>query len=262
MILHQAQRPTHPSPEPETTGTTPEAKAAEEAAHSLTTRSLTTHGSSAATRHAAHSGFGSATGLLGRTARPSALPGPGSMGRGLSAVLADERRQWWPPTATRARFDRSGDEASGRWPTPTADEPRMSRQVLGTGHESPRLARDFTRATLAEWRISRLNDEALLIVSELVTNALCHGLEGVPLVAQQCPVQLVLLGHRRRLVIVVTDPGAGVPARSERGPAAENGRGLCVIEGVSAAWGWAPLATGGKAVWAALEITPVTGAPS
>jgi hypothetical protein len=34
----------------------------------------------------------------------------------------------------------------------------------------------------------------------------------------------------------------------------EGGRGLVVVGAVSDAWGWAPLGTGGKAVWAAFDM--------
>ncbi|THA25205.1 ATP-binding protein [Streptomyces sp. RKND-216] len=49
--------------------------------------------------------------------------------------------------------------------------------TLPPRHEAVRSARDFTRRTLERWEITRDLDEIALVVSELVTNALRHGLE-------------------------------------------------------------------------------------
>ena len=147
--------------------------------------------------------------------------------------------------------------ASGHWPSPLTDSPESARRVLRSDLVSPRIARDFTRTTLADWELSALAEDATVVVSELVTNALRHGLRGAPHSTQAWPIQLVLLRHDRRMLTAVTDPGDGVPAPSDPtdfADFAENGRGLQVVEAISSTWGWARLATGGKAVWAAFEI--------
>jgi anti-sigma regulatory factor (Ser/Thr protein kinase) len=158
-------------------------------------------------------------------------------------------RQPAPPTATAG--------LAGRWPTPPAgSSPRTARRVLPADATSPKAARDFTVATLAEWGLADATDDVVITVSELVTNALRHGLREVPQPVPTCPIQLVLLGHPRRLVVAVTDPGGGTPEPVEQEPErfGEGGRGLLVVGAVSGAWGWAPLATGGKAVWAAFNL--------
>jgi len=143
--------------------------------------------------------------------------------------------------------------AAGRWPSPLTDDPEAARCVLRSNLESPRIARDFTRMTLTEWKLCQLLDDAAVVVSELVTNALRHGLQCTLNSAEALPIQLVLFRHDRRLMAVVTDPGDEVPARADSGHFAETGRGLQVVEAISHTWGWARLATGGKAVWAAFE---------
>ena len=143
--------------------------------------------------------------------------------------------------------------AAGRWPSPLTDDPEAARCVLRSNLESPRIARDFTRTTLTEWKLCQLLDDAAVVVSELVTNALRHGLQCTLNSAEALPIQLVLFRHDRRLMAVVTDPGDEVPARADSGHFAETGRGLQVVEAISHTWGWARLATGGKAVWAAFE---------
>ncbi|MFC5747777.1 ATP-binding protein [Actinomadura rugatobispora] len=145
---------------------------------------------------------------------------------------------------------------AGLWPAPAAGSPRTARRVLPAENTAPKEARSFTSATLREWGLDDTADDVLIAVSELVTNALQHGLRGLPKPLPAGPIQLVLLGHPRRLLVTVTDPGvrAPEPLDIEPGRFGEGGRGLLVVGAVSGAWGWAPLTTGGKAVWAAFDL--------
>lgn len=119
---------------------------------------------------------------------------------------------------------------------------------------SPGIARDFTSATLRSWGLAELSDDATVVVSELVTNALRYGLPpdlGTP---DERPIRLTLVRHGRLLVCIVADCNRGEPSMRDACDAAESGRGLHVIEALSRAWGWTPLPDTGKAVWAALAI--------
>jgi anti-sigma regulatory factor (Ser/Thr protein kinase) len=159
------------------------------------------------------------------------------------------RRHWGLPALDQSI------RPPGRWPaSPPGSTPRTARLVLRTDTGSPKAARDFAERVLEEWGMSA--PDVTIVVSELVTNAVRYGLTGLPTVSQGYPIQLVLLGHPRRLVLVVTDPSEQVPvaARPEPDRYSENGRGLMVVEALSSAWGWAPLTSGGKAVWAAFEL--------
>ena len=98
-----------------------------------------------------------------------------------------------------------------------------------------------------------LRDDAELMLSELVTNAVRHQRDG------KIEITAVLRG--RALRVSVTDDsrevpvprsgtaGAG-PGTEGAGPGTEaaSGRGLLLIEKLATRWGWAPLA-GGKTVW-------------
>jgi anti-sigma regulatory factor (Ser/Thr protein kinase) len=145
---------------------------------------------------------------------------------------------------------------AGLWPAPPTGVPRTARQVLAADPGSARKARAFTLATLREWGLDAAAEDVVAAVSELVTNALQHGLRGLPRPLPSTPIQVVLLGHPRRVVAAVTDPGDRVPEPVAQDPDRfdEGGRGLMVVGAVSGARGWAPLATGGKAVWAAFEL--------
>lgn len=115
-------------------------------------------------------------------------------------------------------------------------------------------SRDVTRHTLDEWFGRRGSsahaaaDDALLLVSELVTNACVHG--GAP-----CELRLDHVGGR--LWAQVSDHSTEVPRTHGRHRAARtSGHGLYLLQRLSAAWGWVPRGEG-KTVW--FEI-PVPGA--
>ncbi|MFR9726091.1 ATP-binding protein [Streptomyces sp. MS19] len=128
--------------------------------------------------------------------------------------------------------------------------------------ESVRHARDFTRDTLRAWALSEQVDAVGLVVSELVTNALRHGLHALPPVPRAVPapppgarvrtVELELMRCARRLVCAVQDPSGKAPRVGELDGATESGRGLHLVECFSDGWGWRPLSGGrqGKVVWA------------
>lgn len=174
-----------------------------------------------------------------------------------SAPVQDGRRLWW-----LSAFDESL-RPPGRWPTPPAGRPRTARLVVRNEPGSPKTARDFALRKLGEWSLADLADDVTVVVSELVTNAVRYGLRGLPPAAQVCPIQFVLFGHSRRLVMVVTDPSDQLPLLEVPDPErfSEGGRGLLVVEALSSAWGWAPLTSGGKAVWAAFEFQPARTGP-
>jgi anti-sigma regulatory factor (Ser/Thr protein kinase) len=104
--------------------------------------------------------------------------------------------------------------------------------------ESAKVARDFTRLTLRGWRMARLSDVAELVVSELVTNALRHGLLSARWMPGEHPIRLRLLRQLPYLMCMVTDPDTAGPVRVDSHSGAESGRGLQVVETCSVRWGW------------------------
>ncbi|QKW35500.1 ATP-binding protein [Actinomadura sp. NAK00032] len=197
---------------------------------------------------------------------------PAAMGGGRARRAAAAVHPHWPdaapppapalPANPRPSVPAAVPGLAGLWPAPHAGTPRTARRVLPAEITAPRAAREFTQATMDGWGVGgdAGAGDVVVAVSELVTNALRHGLEGLPQPLPLCPIQLVLVGHPRRLVVSVTDPSGRVPepAASEPDRFTEGGRGLVVVGAISDAWGWARLATGGKAVWAAfgLRVSP------
>ena len=119
--------------------------------------------------------------------------------------------------------------------------------------ESARRARDFTRITLQDWGMTGRVDVAELVVSELVTNSLRHGLLSAQWMPGEHPMGLAILRLDPYLMCMVTDPDLRCPIRIDPCSSAESGRGLQVVEACSVRWGWEPIAGDGKVVWALLR---------
>lgn len=131
---------------------------------------------------------------------------------------------------------------------------RSATCTLSARPESVCTGRDFTRATIRDWGLAALADVAELVVSELVTNALQHGVPSAGTLRSGHLVRLRLLAHAPFVMCMVTDPGSEIPVMREPDPAAESGRGLAVVEACCVRWGWHLLDDGGKVVWSLLRL--------
>lgn len=108
---------------------------------------------------------------------------------------------------------------------------------------APVTARDLTAASLEAWEFAGDRHGALLVVSELVTNAVMHG---------ACDVTDLELRHDEgTLTIAVWDPGADEVVVRDLDHDRVGGLGLHVMDRVASAWG-VDLLGGGKTVWAVL----------
>lgn len=123
--------------------------------------------------------------------------------------------------------------------------------------DSVRTARQVTRSTLDEWGLSELSDDAALVVSELVTNAVRYALYPAG-GSNEHPITLMLLHLSHHVLLAVADPSDEIPTPKEPDFISENGRGLYIVETYSQAWGWDPLGYGGKAVWALFRAHGLT----
>jgi anti-sigma regulatory factor (Ser/Thr protein kinase) len=145
---------------------------------------------------------------------------------------------------------------------PTVSTPpgagRRRRVALAPVPESARAAREFTVATLRMWHLDALTEDAVVVASELATNAIQHGspvaLGDATGDSGSGRVELSLCLQTSRLICVVTDQTGTPPALAAGGPDAESGHGLQIVGALAVAWGWTILGTGEKAVWAALEL--------
>jgi anti-sigma regulatory factor (Ser/Thr protein kinase) len=112
-------------------------------------------------------------------------------------------------------------------------------------------ARRYTRAVLRGWGTGEVADDAELIVSELVTNAVA-GIAGLPCADR---VGLLLAADDISLTVLVWDASTQLPVRRPADAQASAGRGLRIIEALSSRWGSCADRTG-KVVWALLSLDP------
>jgi anti-sigma regulatory factor (Ser/Thr protein kinase) len=115
------------------------------------------------------------------------------------------------------------------------------------GH-SVRLARQATRVVLTAWRLAHVEEHAVLIVSELATNAVRHA-RGTELIA------LDLLAARTWLRIEVQDTDRHWPQPRIPDGFDESGFGFVLVDALAGKWGVRETETG-KAVWAELDTRP------
>jgi anti-sigma regulatory factor (Ser/Thr protein kinase) len=121
--------------------------------------------------------------------------------------------------------------------------------------ESLDTTRAFVRRTMHAWDIDGLADDLTLVVTELVTNALRHGVSAR---GTGEDVDIELFGTDRRLMCAVSDPSDEVPVRMTPDVARSSGRGLQIVEALSMYWGWTALqrdgGSRGKSVWAVFTL--------
>ncbi len=150
------------------------------------------------------------------------------------------------PLGTDAAADPSGlGAAAGATPQRGAAERRF-RFELAPHPGSVAQARRLTRARLAGWSVcADTCDNAALVMSELVTNAIVH--------TASSRVVCELLDHDDMVRIAVHDQGCapGEPHPSPQRADEEHGRGLLLVDALCRAWG-AQEHGPGLSVWAEL----------
>jgi anti-sigma regulatory factor (Ser/Thr protein kinase) len=160
---------------------------------------------------------------------------------------------------------------------------------LSADFSAVREARTLVQQVLGNWRAHRICDDVALVASELVANALRHGLHvershiglsGRATTSTIEPgVHISLVSTGSMVICSVTDPSGHPPVRRLADPMESSGRGLQLVESLSLCWGWTVLdgedegvdqpagadgrdgstgTAGGKSVWA---VFPVAAAP-
>ena len=114
---------------------------------------------------------------------------------------------------------------------------------LPADRTAPAVARERTRTALRGWRLPTLLEPLLLVVSELVGNAVRHG---------RPPVAMLLRRTGSSVRVEVHDEDATAPALGAGLPAddAESGRGGYLVEAVAQDVGVDQVPGDGKVVWA------------
>ncbi|MGZ4590389.1 MAG: SpoIIE family protein phosphatase [Actinomycetes bacterium] len=129
---------------------------------------------------------------------------------------------------------------------------RSASQLIPSEEEAVQHARRFVSARLAEWGTPLgLVDGIVLLVSELVTNAVIHG---------RPPIELRLRCTDEHVVLEVRDHATYLPRRLRPTPEDEHGRGLQLVALLADRWGTRPVPDG-KAVWCVFSLDHEQPAP-
>ncbi|MFF7763961.1 ATP-binding protein [Streptomyces griseorubiginosus] len=130
-------------------------------------------------------------------------------------------------------------------PCPT-HSPGLSAILPGL-EESAEIARQLVRATLNAWQVEHLTDSAVLLVSELVANAVQH--------TDSRYIEVVISRTGTRLVrIGVVDTASALPEMTRPGAdLLTSGRGLLLIDALCERWG-TDIYRVGKHVWCELLV--------
>ena len=169
--------------------------------------------------------------------------------RGGAAALKAENADW------RTAYNRVGSQAhAGVQARGGVDAGETLDVALPLDVRAPGAARMVVTACLRGRFAASVLGDAHLVVSELVTNSLCHSRAGASGVVV---VRVVLTGAMVRLEVADAGRGGVVaprPADLEGG----GGVGLNLVQVLSERWGVERVAAGGTRVWAQLPRASLT----
>jgi anti-sigma regulatory factor (Ser/Thr protein kinase) len=104
------------------------------------------------------------------------------------------------------------------------------RALLTSGPAAAAEARGRVRAAICTWDVRVDPDVAVLLTSELVTNAISHEAGDT--------IMLVIACSPDTLRVDVHDTSRGLPLPVRAAIDAEAGRGLVLVDSLSDEWGW------------------------
>ena len=123
---------------------------------------------------------------------------------------------------------------------------RYLQLTLSASGQSVRLARQVTREVLTAWQLAHVEEIAVLLVSELVTNAVrdARSTDAITLELEVAQTWLRIEAYRCR-------PGLALPRTT--GEFDESGFGFALMDFLADKWGVRETVTG-KTAWAELDI--------
>lgn len=135
------------------------------------------------------------------------------------------------------------------------DAARARRVTLPAAAQAAGLARQVAHEALTSWGMAHLDETAVLLVSELVTNAVRHACTSGSLLV----LRLEAAGTWLRIEVHDDDPRWPQPATPTG--LDESGFGFVLIDALASKWGVRETPAG-KAVWADLDTRHEAGPAS
>ena len=114
-------------------------------------------------------------------------------------------------------------------------------------------ARRILRHMLREWQLESMSDSALLLVSELVTNAVKASASRVGTYQSLPMIGLTLQRTDAGLLAEVWDASPALPVLQDADLTGERGHGLVLVDFLADSWGHYA-AEGGKVVWFTVAV--------
>jgi hypothetical protein len=137
----------------------------------------------------------------------------------------------------------TGEHAAAAEPD---DDPEIRSIALDSDPGAARTARGFVRDTLLTWDVVDADDVAELLTDELVSNVVCHVGSSMEVRARRGPSSIR---------IEVDDTSREPPIRRDPDAFDEHGRGVMLVETLSADWGF-DVHADGKTIWFELPVAP------
>jgi anti-sigma regulatory factor (Ser/Thr protein kinase) len=173
--------------------------------------------------------------------------GPDGDWPGSDSDWAGSDSDWAGPDSDRAGPDGDWAGPDGDWAGSECQGETRRRLRLALPPDVPtvRLARQATRDTLAAWQLSHLEEAAVLLVSELVTNAVRHARD-----TGAIGLELASVGTGLRMEVQDGDPHWRLKPSSADDD--ESGFGFVLVDSLAGRWGIRRVSAG-KAVWVELD---------
>ena len=125
-------------------------------------------------------------------------------------------------------------------------QPERVPEALRTfafSREAPATARHFAVATLRDWGLADVADDAALVVTELAANAVVHAGSGFT----------VILSARGNVLRIAVRDGCPLPAEGQAALMPIPLHGLGAVDALAGRWGVESLGKAGKTVWVDLR---------
>jgi anti-sigma regulatory factor (Ser/Thr protein kinase) len=144
------------------------------------------------------------------------------------------------------------------WPDERAPQMFCREDAFPVSLRTAYNARLLVAAGLWDWGLLPLVDEVLLVVSELVTNAVEHAKAAAPADTDNRVLVVRVRLWGSSLFVEVVDDGAACPAPGDACPNVggpkERGRGLLIVGELADEWGISPGLGAGKTIWARFAV--------